>query len=157
MGLCFKSIRHLIVFYSHYINTRDNTHLWSTKLKIDTKRKKEVMLSWEPADLVLPAYCVCVWLCWPIGVSEWQWMREKLQDRAGDLQMGTWGRCEHSYCISGLTIPRGGGPLGLALNHGPFNRRTGKHLPSPLQSPAFHLQSKSETQGAWEPHQRAFW
>lgn len=57
--------------------------------------------------------------------------------------------------LTGLIIPRGGGPVGLPLNRGPFNARTEETSPHP-SALAFHLQSKSKTQGARESHQRAF-
>lgn len=65
------------------------------------------------------------------------------------------GATSNTHCVNSRIIPWGSRPVGLPFNHGPLNKRTRIHLLIPLQSPAFHLRSKSKRPGARDSHQRA--
>jgi len=113
---------------------------------IDSEIEKTEGGHCELAEPVLPAH----WVSGRSGPYRCQWVtvNEGIHDGVSDRGMATWCHIEHSYRINSLIIPWGSRPVVLSLNHSP---------PIPLQSPAFHLQSKSETQGARDSHQRAFW
>lgn len=152
LNVCIRNRKQYVLQSLHFLYPLLKYILWNKTLTCKNVEINEHTCVDLENTLSLPFLCLIM----STNRCQWVTVNEKLNGRARDREMGTWCHCGNPYCITNNN-PMRQQACGSSFEPQSIQHKTGKHLPTPLWSPAFHLQSKSKTRGARELHQRAFW